>query len=71
MRGENKVNEKTMGLRKGTSPRARGKRPTNSDWMGTSRNIPACAGKTTRRGYRLHLLSEHPRVRGENGVWVW
>ena len=31
-----------------------------------TRNIPACAGKTSRTGARNWYGKEHPRVRGEN-----
>ena len=51
----------------GTSPRARGKLRPLLENHPSSRNIPACAGKT-RVCRRLCMgLPEHPRVRGENG----
>ena len=50
----------------GTSPRARGK-PNRTISLGvSSRNIPACAGKTLANVVAQVSHQEHPRVRGEN-----
>ena len=66
VRGENGRTSRTRLMRKGTSPRARGKPPPVGKRPGRSRNIPACVGKTF--GYQCSWLpwQEHPRVRGEN-----
>ena len=44
----------------------RGKRPGAYAWAYSSRNIPAYAGKTRRVASVTMLVSEHPRVCGEN-----
>ena len=68
MRGENGwlILKYVMPL--GTSPRARGKRRTLLLRLLRLRNIPACAGKTTRFIFSNVAMAEHPRVRGENTV---
>ena len=50
----------------GTSPRARGKRPSQTLLRIRNRNIPACAGKTCKCDQPHTVMAEHPRVRGEN-----
>ena len=70
VRGENIVSTIMIILGEGTSPRARGK--LFHEWVNSmsSRNIPACAGKTQAPTLFGWALSEHPRVRGENLFWV-
>ena len=53
------------GLR-GTSPRMRGKRKLESEDLAKKRNIPAYAGKTDFSDIQAKIVSEHPRVCGEN-----
>ena len=66
VRGENKVSAAEADYGSGTSPRARGKPMILDMTCGARRNIPACAGKTTRCGLDHIFGAEHPRVRGEN-----
>ena len=66
MRGENgDVIDMVPGLT-GTSPRARGKHSPSMFSTSSSRNIPACAGKTAGIDQADANRQEHPRVRGEN-----
>ena len=64
--GENTASWGSYGLRRGTSPRMRGKRVSLDISNRENRNIPAYAGKTTTRQLRHHQPKEHPRVCGEN-----
>ena len=66
VRGENSIKSCVTSVTLGTSPRARGKRILHLFNLTPSRNIPACAGKTTSSGNPHPGDSEHPRVRGEN-----
>ena len=66
MRGENKIKPLVKPLSNGTSPRARGKHRTPGTNLCTTRNIPACAGKTWHLRMVIQRPQEHPRVRGEN-----
>ena len=50
VRGENSRSILTCPSQAGTSPRARGKHEIRITWGRESRNIPACAGKTTNWG---------------------
>ena len=54
----------------GTSPRMRGKRTGFLPSTHTKRNIPAYAGKTITRVMNSSDKSEHPRVCGENTVFL-
>ena len=67
VRGENGVDHDGVTGCGGTSPRARGKLRDEKRKDVTTRNIPACAGKTTPLLSGVYLFTEHPRVRGENG----
>ena len=64
--GENRELGKTMRREGGSSPRGRGKPATVSAANGSSRLIPAWAGKTTVGGARAIDNTAHPRVGGEN-----
>ena len=66
VRGENAHVPRWILIRKGTSPRARGKPYPIFQTNSPSRNIPACAGKTSVRELAEKTGAEHPRVRGEN-----
>ena len=68
VRGENRFSTACGAIRIGTSPRARGKRFWAKNEAFSTRNIPACAGKTPRRHRHRRYSQEHPRVRGENFV---
>ena len=70
MRGENRRLLCPLGRRYGTSPRARGKRPSVYPYHSRFRNIPACAGKTGGGRKTNETLKEHPRVRGENIFFI-
>ena len=50
----------------GSSPRVRGKQSGGVLSHGGLRLIPACAGKTPRRGRSARACAAHPRVCGEN-----
>ena len=50
----------------GTSPRMRGKLRDSFFSLSGRRNIPAYAGKTASSACSRAMISEHPRVRGEN-----
>ena len=69
-RGENTVLALRLLRDCGTSPRTRGKHLLHQAGTCRTRNIPACAGKTTRGCDRSLRFKEHPRVRGENDVVV-
>ena len=68
VRGENKSRGCASSMICGTSPRARGKHESRRVVRLPPRNIPACAGKTCSTCTTRLRNSEHPRVRGENGV---
>ena len=54
----------------GTSPRMRGKRGRfRAIFLGPG-NIPAYAGKTFAKSGSSGATTEHPRVCGENGVYL-
>ena len=52
----------------GSSPRARGTRPSSSVRRLSFRFIPACAGNTAMPSAEMCPLTVHPRVRGEHGI---
>ena len=66
MRGENLDDWRQLVGIEGTSPRARGKHSPSMFSTSSSRNIPACAGKTAGIDQADANRQEHPRVRGEN-----
>ena len=66
VRGEHNVDLHTIASERGSSPRARGARPSGSLLMLSEGIIPACAGSTWgMRDLGTHL-GDHPRVRGEH-----
>ena len=65
-RGENAVNDPHSRTAYGSSPLTRGKLGCEDRLPGTSRLIPAHAGKTSPRSGTASLPSAHPRSRGEN-----
>ena len=64
--GENRLSVAVGISQQGSSPRVRGKRRSRSALSPRRRLIPACAGKTTRRGDGINKHRAHPRVCGEN-----
>ena len=66
VRGENPSSALGAIYQRGTSPRARGKHVRSVTRSSSTRNIPACAGKTLRAKCSDCCWEEHPRVRGEN-----
>ena len=66
VRGENFYLKSPLILALGTSPRARGKLAPGVNYYTSTRNIPACAGKTIKEAAQGLSEPEHPRVRGEN-----
>ena len=64
--GENLAASKSAWAWMGSSPRVRGKPWQDITAAVTSRLIPACAGKTLRRGLFRLVFRAHPRVCGEN-----
>ena len=64
--GENEIMPASSGFEEGTSPRMRGKLGVARPHLWSRRNIPAYAGKTCHSKSTSVLLSEHPRVCGEN-----
>ena len=69
-RGENLTDFAARSGETGTSPRTRGKHSVGLALAKRLRNIPAHAGKTTRRGGCLATCGEHPRARGENRTYL-
>ena len=66
MCGENTAGQSFRPLYLGSSPRVRGKLPSNH-WAAKSRGlIPACAGKTYFARWSYSYGPAHPRVCGEN-----
>ena len=65
VRGERASDVLPVALARGSSPRARGTRPTRGDRLVLARFIPACAGNAAGGGTRARRSSVHPRVRGE------
>ena len=55
-------------IRRGSSPRVRGKRVVSVFAVGDARLIPACAGKTPHPPIGARARRAHPRVCGENGA---
>ena len=68
-RGENCCDVYVVDAVGGTSPRTRGKRLMTSQRNGSSRNIPAHAGKTKFQLWQHRTMKEHPRARGENAIF--
>ena len=68
MRGEHTGVPVKGGGARGSSPRARGARPTSTGWARSSGIIPACAGSTMPTSQVFGLIRDHPRVRGEHRV---
>ena len=66
IRGENSIGRSPTLPKTGTSPHTRGKREQGGKTMGLVRNIPAYAGKTGLCLLLALMLTEHPRIRGEN-----
>ena len=64
--GENSLDNRTAFGVAGSSPRVRGKPSSKTAPSGTSRLIPACAGKTSWRPTPPLVFWAHPRVCGEN-----
>ena len=64
--GENKDELDSMSEGEGSSPRMRGKLPTNLDRANDARLIPAHAGKTTPISTKALPSAAHPRACGEN-----
>ena len=66
VRGENSRPQPARNTREGTSPRARGKPQPDASGRPRSRNIPACAGKTTSSVNRVNpSTGTSPRARGK------
>ena len=68
--GENGTVTKTPGQTAGTSPRMRGKLFCVHGRVEFCRNIPAYAGKTCSHPANTGTLWEHPRVCGENRMFM-
>ena len=66
--GENRNTQTLRNLKRGTSPRMRGKPSVCRTFGVCLRNIPAYAGKTGYDGSIIHSPMEHPRVCGENQI---
>ena len=64
--GENHFSRRPITLRRGSSPRGRGKPLEVQDAGGVPRLIPAWAGKTDSPHRRCAPPAAHPRVGGEN-----
>ena len=64
--GENRLIENLVTLQRGSSPRVRGKHYMHLGENDGIRLIPACAGKTHKRGRYRSADQAHPRVCGEN-----
>ena len=65
-RGENLVHSSKTAVPQGSSPLTRGKLGAQLKNGGTSRLIPAHAGKTAQQNVTLIHIGAHPRSRGEN-----
>ena len=70
-RGENNHDGRYDDLIDGTSPRTRGKLHKAGKVMTMTGNIPAHAGKTSKKLLKGFLSQEHPRARGENHPTRW
>ncbi len=66
VRGEDFPQEHNAHPKVGPSPRARGRRQLRIRHLPNDGTIPACAGKTRRRGQGRQGSRDHPRVRGED-----
>ena len=66
--GENVVDHWAGVIRRGSSPRGRGKQALDLPCAARSRLIPAWAGKTAGACRTWLPLGAHPRVGGENGL---
>ena len=66
LHGENEIDAALLTPDGGTSPPARGKPSYPRPECRTSRNIPACTGKTPSSGCGRSVPAEHPRLHGEN-----
>ena len=66
MRGEDITVQKTTISHGGSPPHARGRRDLGLRPGTLERITPACAGKTSSVHVRSHVLTDHPRMRGED-----
>ena len=68
MRGENESTYCLFAAWSGSSPHARGKRPSQYQKCAPLGLIPACTGKTAGVVEKTPRPGAHPRMRGENGI---
>ena len=68
--GENSTSYGTRPAARGSSPRVRGKRFSGARRITLGRLIPACAGKTMHGFVSVAKAGAHPRVCGENCIWI-
>ena len=66
VRGDDSCRPSLPTRRKGSPPRARGRRPGRTPRRRTKGLTPACAGTTSRWRTMTHSARAHPRVRGDD-----
>ena len=71
MRGEDEDVPARAGRRDGSPPHARGRQGPNQTHCRSPRITPACAGKTSTSVGVTPRNTDHPRMRGEDGLTAW
>ena len=70
MRGEHRRGASDMAAKLGSSPHARGAQAGTVAELATPGIIPACAGSTHSRAWRMRTRGDHPRMRGEHAIFA-
>ena len=70
MRGEDYFGLEVVDCRFGSPPHARGRHLDDRVWVRGERITPACAGKTESAGGKPVVKRDHPRMRGEDVVFL-
>ena len=70
MRGEDALGLASLGVTRGSPPHARGRLGIPADSRVGTRITPACAGKTLENSTKNVFVRDHPRMRGEDCLYV-
>ena len=70
MRGEDALSDQFVVFGPGSPPHARGRLGVKVDAGRICWITPACAGKTGGLSGPFNLCKDHPRMRGEDELWI-